>query len=184
VVSYIHDGYWEDIGTIRSFFEANINLTTIRPEFNFYDESRPIYTNQRNLPPSKINKADIFQSITSEGCVITQAAISNSVIGVRSVIESGCVLDQVVCMGADFYELKNEDGTITLPPGTPPVGIGSGSRIRRTIIDKNARIGRNCHIGFRNEPYESAEYLNGDIHVVDGIIVVKKGAVVPDGFVL
>ncbi|GMO50042.1 MAG: glucose-1-phosphate adenylyltransferase [Treponemataceae bacterium] len=184
VVSYIHDGYWEDIGTIRSFFEANINLTTITPDFNFYDEAKPIYTNQRNLPPSKINKADIFQSITSEGCVITQAAISNSVIGLRSVIESGCVLDQVVCMGADFYEQKSPDGVIMHPHGVPPVGIGSGSRIRRTIIDKNARIGKNCHIGFRNEPYESEEYLNGDIQVVDGVIVIKKGAVIPDGFVL
>jgi glucose-1-phosphate adenylyltransferase len=184
VNSYIHDGYWEDIGTIRSFFEANINLTTIKPDFNFYDEEKPIYTNQRNLPPSKINKADIYQSITSEGCVITQAAISNSVIGLRSIIETGCVLDEVICMGADFYEIKCKDENPVPCTDVPPVGIGSNTRIKRTIIDKNARIGKNCWIGFRNTPYENMEHENGQIHVIDGIIVIKKGAVIPDGFVL
>ena len=185
VNSYIHDGYWEDIGTIRSFFEANINLTALKPEFNFYDEAKPIYTSQRNLPPSKINKADIFQSLTSEGCVITQATISNSVIGLRSIIESGCVLDQVVCMGADMYDEKDKNGVIINPvPNIPPIGIGSGTRIRRTIIDKNARIGKNCVIGFKDEPYENMECDNGQVHVIDGIIVIKKNAVVPDGFVL
>jgi glucose-1-phosphate adenylyltransferase len=182
VNSYVHEGYWEDIGTIRSFFEANINLTSIKPDFNFYDEDLPIYTNVRNLPPSKINKAEIYQSLTSEGCVITQAAISNSVVGLRSIIETGCVLDQVVCMGADFYEKKTLAGELILPPGVPPLGIGNDTRIKRTIIDKNARIGKNCWIGFKNTTYEDGEYADGQIHVIDGIIVITKGAVIPDGF--
>jgi glucose-1-phosphate adenylyltransferase len=182
VHSYIHEGYWEDIGTIRSFFEANINLTTIKPDFNFYDEEKPIFTNQRNLPPSKINKAEIYQSLTSEGCVITQAAISNSVIGLRSIIETCCVLDQVICMGADTYEAKTLTGEPIPPPGVPPLGIGNDTRIKRTIIDKNARIGRKCWIGFKNTPYEDGEYADGQIHVVDGIIVISKNAVIPDGF--
>ncbi len=174
VQSYVHSGYWEDIGTIRSFFEANIDLTTITPSFNFYDEAAPIYTNQLNLPPSKINQAEIAQSITSEGCVISRAHIRHSVIGVRSVIEEHSELDNVVFMGADYYEKPGEPG--------PHIGIGKRCRIANAIIDKNARIGDYCHIGVSGKTYPSGEYAAvPGAYVADNIIVIRKNAVIPAG---
>jgi glucose-1-phosphate adenylyltransferase len=178
VHSFIHNGYWEDIGTIRSFYDANINLTTIRPDFNFYDEDHPIYTSQPNLPPSKINDAQITQSITSEGCVINNAKIHNSVIGVRTVIETGTEVDGIVCMGADYYD-KAED---RLQAAIPALGIGKNCRISRTIIDKNARIGDNCSIGLSKTPYANTE--TSDYQITDGIIVIKKDTIIPAGTVI
>jgi glucose-1-phosphate adenylyltransferase len=178
VHSFIHEGYWEDIGTIRSFYDANINLTTIRPDFNFYDEDSPIYTSQPNLPPSKLNNAQINQSITSEGCVINDAKIHNSVIGVRTVIETGTEVDGIVCMGADYYDKPEERLHATIPA----LGIGRNCRISRAIIDKNARIGDNCSIGLSKTPYENTE--TSDYQITDGIIVIKKDTVIPPGTVI
>ncbi|MDR3311636.1 MAG: glucose-1-phosphate adenylyltransferase [Spirochaetaceae bacterium] len=178
VVSFMHTGYWEDIGTIRSFFDANIDLTKICPEFNFYDEEKPIWTSQRNLPPSKINNSEILQSITSEGCIVNQAKIVHSVVGVRTVIESGSVIDNVVCMGSDFYEPTGSQRDYSVPA----LGIGKNCRIARTIIDKNARIGDNCSIGMQDKPYEPVE--TPAYQIVDGIIVIKKDAVIPSGTVI
>jgi glucose-1-phosphate adenylyltransferase len=174
VMSYVHQGYWEDIGTIRSFFDANIDLTKIEPAFNVYDEDRPIWTAQTNLPPSKINESEIIHSITCEGCVITVAKITDSVIGVRSCIEAGSELERVVCMGSDYY-----DHATVRTPGVPPLGIGKNCHIRNTIIDKNARIGDNCSIGMGSKPYTDAE--TDAYQIVDGIIVIKKEAVIPSG---
>ncbi|MBO5691078.1 MAG: glucose-1-phosphate adenylyltransferase, partial [Spirochaetaceae bacterium] len=139
VQSYVYTGYWEDIGTIRSFYEANLDLTRINPKFNFYDEDQPIYTHPRNLPPSKLNKADMNRSLATEGCVITNAVINDSIIGVRTIIESGTELNGVVCMGADSYE-NQEQRKITEERGIPHLGIGRNCKIANTIIDKNARI--------------------------------------------
>jgi len=176
--SYIFDGYWEDIGTIRSFYEANIALTEPYPKFDFYGANEPIYTHMRNLPPSKINKADIESTLTSEGCIITKAKITKSVIGVRSIICEGSELDGVIMMGADYYDFE-EEKQANLKKGEPITGIGKNCKIARTIIDKNARIGDNCKIGVSNKEYPEGD--NGSFYYADGIIVIRKGAVIPPG---
>ncbi len=178
VQSYVYTGYWEDIGTIRSFYEANLDLTRINPKFNFYDEDQPIYTNPRNLPPSKLNKADMNRSLATEGCVITNAVINDSIIGVRTIIESGTELNGVVCMGADSYE-NQEQRKLTEERGIPHLGIGRNCKIANTIIDKNARIGDNCQIGVSGKVYEDGEH--GDFYTSNGIIVIRKNAVIPSG---
>ena len=178
VQSYVYTGYWEDIGTIRSFYEANLDLTRINPKFNFYDEDQPIYTHPRNLPPSKLNKAEMNRSLATEGCVITNAVINDSIIGVRTIIESGTELNGVVCMGADSYE-NEEQKKFTAERGIPHLGIGRNCKIANTIIDKNARIGDNCQIGVSGKVYEDGEH--GDFYTSNGIIVIRKNAVIPSG---
>ncbi len=178
VQSYVYTGYWEDIGTIRSFYEANLDLTCINPKFNFYDEDQPIYTHPRNLPPSKLNKADMNRSLATEGCVITNAVINDSIIGVRTIIESGTELNGVVCMGADSYE-NEEQRKRTEERGIPHLGIGRNCKIANTIIDKNARIGDNCQIGVSGKVYEDGEH--GEFYTSNGIIVIRKNAVIPSG---
>ena len=179
--AYVFNGYWEDIGTIKSFYDANIKLTDIDPEFNFYNEAKPIYTHMRNLPPSKINGASIFCTLPSEGCVITNCKLSRSIIGVRSIIENGSDLSGVIMMGADFYqnpEEKKDDAN----RGLPTIGIGKNCFISRTIIDKNARIGNNVRINVDGRNYENGDH--GNFYSADGIIVIRKGAVIPDGTII
>jgi glucose-1-phosphate adenylyltransferase len=181
VNAYIFNGYWEDIGTIKNFYEANLELTSLRPAFDVYDENAPIYTHMRNLPPSKMNFSNMNQSIAAEGCIITNAAITNSIVGVRTIIESGASLNGVVCMGADFYESeaqkqKNAEGML------PNVGIGRGSIVKGAIVDKNARIGEGCRIGVDNVNRNDGNYEN--YYVVDGIIVIPKNAVLYPGTVI
>jgi glucose-1-phosphate adenylyltransferase len=181
VQSYIFTGYWEDIGTIKSFYETNISLTTITPEFDFYNEDHPIYTRRRDLPASKINACLINQSLTADGCIITNANIMYSIVGIRTIIESGATLDGVVCMGADYYETLEEKAR-NRSLGIPDIGIGRGSLIRRAIIDKNARIGEGCRIGV-----DTVSRPEGDFdcyYVRDGIIVIPKNAVIPNGTVI
>jgi len=181
VNAYSFDGYWEDIGTIKNFYEANLDLTSVKPKFDFYDERAPIYTHMRNLPPSKMNFSNMNQSIAAEGCIITNASISNSVVGIRTVIESGASLHGVVCMGADFYEWddqkrKNQDQKL------PDIGIGRGCVVKNAIIDKNARIAEGCRIGVDDLPRVDGDF--GSYHVVDGIIVIPKNAVLAPGTVI
>lgn len=180
VAAYVYDGYWEDIGTIRNFYDATLDLTSIKPKFNFYDEDNPIYTHNRNLPSSKVNMATLDQVNTSEGCVITNATIKRSVIGIRSIIESDAYLEGVICMGADNYEtdIERDDNR---KKGIPDIGIGQKTVIRRAIIDKNARIGRDVSIGMGKTPPDG-DY--GWYHVVDGIYVITKNACVPNGTVI
>jgi len=176
--AYLFDGYWEDIGTIKSFYDANIQLTDINPKFNFYDEENPIYTHNRNLPASKLNYCTLNKALATDGCIITNASISRSIVGIRTIIESGASLDGVVCMGADRYETV-EEKKANAEKGIPNIGIGGGSILRRAIIDKNARIGANCRIGIDNIPRPEGEY--GTHYVVDGIIVIPKNMIVPPG---
>ena len=181
VNAYIFDGYWEDIGTIRNFYETNIELTTVKPRFDFYDENRPIFTHRRNLPPSKMNFSNMNQSIASEGCIITNATITDSIVGIRTIIESGSSLNGVVCMGADFYEteiqkMENAEARI------PNVGIGRGVIIRGAIIDKNVRIGEGCRIGI--DDVRRADGNFGHYYIVDGIIVIPKNTVLYPGTVI
>jgi glucose-1-phosphate adenylyltransferase len=181
VNAYIFNGFWEDIGTIRSFYQTNINLASLNPDFNFYDERSPIFTNKRYLPASKINFCTFSQSLTAEGSIITNASIRDSIIGIRSIIESGADLDGVVCMGHDYYETP-EQKEENRASNTPNLGIGKGTIIRRAIIDKNTRIGEGCRIGMGNEPCEDGDC--GNYYVQDGIIIIPKHAIIPDGTVI
>jgi glucose-1-phosphate adenylyltransferase len=181
VNAYVFDGYWEDIGTIRNFYEANLELTSLKPRFDFYDEDQPIYTHMRNLPPSKMNFSNMNQSIAAEGCIITNASITNSIVGVRTIIESGASLNGVVCMGADYYESELQKQQ-NAEARAPNVGIGKGVIVKGAIIDKNARIGEGCRIGIDDLNRNDGNY--GHYYIVDGIIVIPKNTVLYPGTVI
>jgi glucose-1-phosphate adenylyltransferase len=181
VNAYVFDGYWEDIGTIKSFYEANLELTTLRPRFDIYDEQRPIYTHMRSLPPSKMNFSNMNQSIASEGCIITNASITNSIVGIRTTIESGASLNGVVCMGADYYESEKQK-LVNAENRVPNVGIGKGSIIKGAIIDKNVCIGEGCRIGIDNLNRSDGAFDH--YYIVDGIIVIPKNTVLYPGTVI
>jgi ADP-glucose pyrophosphorylase len=174
VFAYIFQGYWEDIGTVRAFFEANLALTDTVPAYNFFDRADPIYTHARFLPASKVNGASIRQAIVADGCIITDARIDRAVIGLRSVIESGATIRNSVLMGADFYEGEGPPPA----PGKPPLGIGRNAVIDGAIIDKNARIGDGVVITPEGKP---ANVDGGNYYIRDGVVVVPKGAVISDG---
>jgi glucose-1-phosphate adenylyltransferase len=175
---YIFNGYWEDIGTIRSFFEANLRLTDPLPPFNFFDPKLKIFTRSRFLPASKINNCTIDHAIISEGCIICNSYIKRSVIGERSTIGEGSTLKNVVMMGQDFFETQ-EDKHNNAAKNLPNIGIGNHCYIKNAIIDKNARIGHNVHLSPENTT-QSPKYLNGDIAICDGILIVNKNAVIAD----
>ncbi|MGZ4966013.1 MAG: GlgC family sugar phosphate nucleotidyltransferase, partial [Chthoniobacterales bacterium] len=175
VSGYIFDGYWEDIGTIRAFYEANLDLTELLPKYSFFDTAAPIYTHPRFLPGSKINGATLRQAIIADGCIISDAHIERSVVGVRSVIQPGATIRNSVVMGADFYET---DPT-TIPEGVPPIGVGRNCVIDRAIIDKNARIADGVVITPEGKP---ADLDASNYFIRDGIVVVPKNAVIPAGF--
>ncbi len=180
VNAYMFDGFWEDIGTIDSFYHTSLALAEIYPQFNLFDENMPIYTHRRDLPPGKFNSATLSRCIAADGCIITGSTITRSIIGIRTIVDEGSELDGVVCMGADYYE---EPGPIRTEEGRtiPTIGIGKNCKIRGAIIDKNARIGNNCTIGWDGIPPE------GDYEryfVRDGVIVVPKNATIPDGTVI
>jgi glucose-1-phosphate adenylyltransferase len=181
VNAYPFAGYWEDIGTISSFYNANLNLANIKPMFDIYDEERPIYTRMYNLPPSKMNFSSMNQSIASEGCIITNSSITNAIVGVRTIIESGASLNGVICMGADYYETEAQKNA-NAEKRLPNIGIGKGSIVKGAIIDKNARIGEGCRIGIDNINRSDGVYENCSI--VDGIIVVPKNTVLYPGTII
>jgi glucose-1-phosphate adenylyltransferase len=174
VMTYIFQGYWEDIGTIRAFFEANLALTDTLPPYNFFDHLAPIYTHPRFLPASKINAATIRHAVVADGCIISDAHIERAIIGVRSVIETGATIRNSVLMGADFYEEEYP----FVASGLPPVGIGRNTVVDRAIIDKNARIGENVVL----TPDGKALNVDAENYFIrDGVVVVPKNAVIPDG---
>jgi glucose-1-phosphate adenylyltransferase len=180
VFSYFFDGYWEDIGTIPSFFEAHMDLTRPLPRFNFYDEEKPIFTHARYLPGSKLLASEVENAILCEGSIVNRSRVRESIIGIRSRIGDNCRVERTVVMGADFFE-SQEDIKRNREAGVPDIGIGPDSEVRNAIIDKNARIGRGARLVNRN----SATAESGDNYViVSGIIVVPKGAVIPDGTVI
>ncbi|MBG0766986.1 MAG: glucose-phosphate adenylyltransferase [Sphaerochaeta sp.] len=181
VATYLFDGFWEDIGTIKAFYETNLDLASINPQFNFYDERMPIYTHRRHLPATKVNFCNISNSLTSEGSIITNAYIVNSIIGVRTIIESGASLDGVYCMGASFYETQEQKAE-NAKKGIPNIGIGRGTIIRKAIIDQNARIGDGCRIGIDDIPRQEGDFAMYSIH--DGIIIINKNAIIKNGTVM
>lgn len=177
VFAYVFEGYWEDIGTIKAFFNANLDLCTPLPKFNLFDRVRPIYTRPRYLPASKCHGGRLKDAVLADGCVIGDATLSRALLGIRSVIGSGVTLEEVVMMGADYYD----DQQMRPFPEAPPLGVGDGTTVKRAIIDKNVRIGRNCVIS----PEGKASREDHPLYCVrDGIIVIPKGTVIPDGTAL
>jgi glucose-1-phosphate adenylyltransferase len=177
VSAFIFQGYWEDIGTVRAFYEANLDLTDLVPEYSFFEAESPIYTHPRFLPGSKINGATLRQAIISDGCIISDAHIERSVIGIRSIIQSGATIRNSIIMGADYFEL---DRDADRQPGSnqPPIGIGRNCVIDRAIVDKNARIADGAVITPEGKPsnFDADNYF-----IRDGIVVVPKNATIPPG---
>ena len=180
--SYVYQGYWEDVGTIRTFFEANLDAATVLPRFNFFDMTSPIFTRPRYLPASKINGAAIEHAVLSDGCIINRAQISRSIVGVRSVVGEGTQLRRVVVMGADYYE-SDESIRQRARNSEPPIGIGSHTRIENAIIDKNARIGERCIISPDGKP-ENYDDPENRFYIRDGIVVIPKNGALRDGTII
>ncbi|HPY30853.1 MAG TPA: glucose-1-phosphate adenylyltransferase [Verrucomicrobiota bacterium] len=180
VYSFVYQGYWEDIGTIRSFFEANLDIASELPRFNFFDMTAPIFSRPRFLPGSKINGAHVDHAIVTDGCIINHSRISNSIVGLRSVVGEGCELRRVVSLGCDYFE-SAESIRENEQLGRPRVGIGRNTRIENTIIDKDARIGDNCVISPAGKP----ESVNHDLYFIrDGIVIIPKNGIIPHGTVI
>jgi len=178
--SHVFQGYWEDIGTIRSFFEANLDLVSELPRFNFFDMSAPIYTRPRFLPASKINGAAIDHAIISDGCIVNHCKVARSIVGVRSFVDAGSHITRTVIMGCDYYE-SAESITQHETAGLPRIGIGKNTRIDMAIVDKNARIGDNCVITAANKPENADHPL---YFVRDGIVIIPKNKVIPHGTII
>ncbi len=183
VQAYLFKDYWEDIGTIEAFYNANLALTyQPDPPFSFYDEKAPIYTRSRYLPPTKLLDSHVIESMVGEGCILKECTVRRSVIGIRSRIEAGCVIDNALLMGSDFYESPMER-LHNLESGKVPLGVGANTTIQRAIVDKNARIGRNVRIVNSDRVVESSREDLGFV-IQNGIVVVIKNATIPDGTVI
>lgn len=177
VFSHVFQGYWEDIGTIRSFFEANLDLAEELPRFNFFDMSAPIYTRPRFLPSSKVNGAEVDHAVLGDGCILNHCRVEHSVMGLRTVVEQGSHISRAVVMGADYYEtldsvLRHQQANL------PRMGIGRNTRIENAIVDKNARIGDDCVLTPDGKP----DTMDGEnFYIRDGILIIPKGTVIQHG---
>jgi glucose-1-phosphate adenylyltransferase len=180
VCAYVFQGEWEDIGTIRAFFECNLDLTSPKPRFNVFDLTAPLFTRPRFLPASRIDGGTIEQSLIADGCVLDHANISHSVVGLRGLVGPGSRLERVVMMGSDFYETQASVERHRAE-GKPRIGIGRNTRIDNAIIDKNARVGDNCVISPAGKPKEVDHAL---YFIRDGVVIIPKNALVPDGTVI
>jgi glucose-1-phosphate adenylyltransferase len=181
VFAYPFSGYWEDVGTVRSYYEANLELTDDIPKFNLYIQDKPIFTRQRFLPASKLINTSAQRAIIAEGSIITGATINRAILGVRSIVREGSVLENAVMNGADFY-----DSEPSLEPNKPakshiPLGIGKNCVIRNAIIDKNVRIGNGVLIVNESNAQEADEPTHS---IREGLVIVKKGAVIEDGTII
>lgn len=180
VYAYVFNDYWEDISTINSFFEANLDFANPLPKFNFYDEDNPIFTRPRFLAGSKVENCDIHYSLISDGSIIEGSKITNSVIGIRSAIRSNSYLERVVMMGADYYE-NAADKENNRAYGRLPLGVGYNCVIRNAILDKNVRIGN--HVQITNERF--LQFHDGDNYYIrDGIVIIPKNHEIPAGTVI
>ena len=181
--TYLFDDYWEDIGTIGAFYEANMALTDQpNPAFSFYDEKFPIYTRPRYLPPSKLLDAQVTQSIIGEGSMLRACSIHHCVLGVRTRVEDEVVLQDTLVMGADYFE-SGEERAVLRERGGTPIGVGQGSTVKRAIIDKNVRIGRNVTI-VNKDHVEEADRPELGFYIRNGIVVVAKNVTITDGTVI
>lgn len=180
VVSYQYEGYWTDIGNIHSFFEANLGLTENLPDFNLFDNSKAIYTRARMLPPAKISGTTLEKTIIAEGCIINASRIEHSVVGIRSRVGHGTTIVSSYLMGNDYFETIDQI-TSSLEKGLPHLGIGHRCYIKNAIVDKNCRIGDDVRIngGSHLENTDHSLYT-----VKEGIVVIKKGAIIPNGYVI
>ncbi|MEM9446008.1 MAG: glucose-1-phosphate adenylyltransferase [Verrucomicrobiota bacterium] len=180
VYSYVYQGYWEDIGTIRAFYNANLDLTEIIPQFNFFDVVSPIYSRARYLPASKLHNCRVEKVVLADGCILSGADVTHSIIGVRSRLESGVVIRDSIVMGSDYFE-SPEVTSKNNEHGIPPLGIGEGTQIQGAIVDKNVRIGKNVSITAEGKDIDMDHPL---YYVRDGIVIIPKGCIVPDGTVI
>ncbi len=181
--SYVFDDYWEDIGTIGAFYEANLALTQQpMPPFSFYDEKFPIYTRPRYLPPTKLVDAQITDSIIGEGSILKSCSIHHCVLGVRSRVESDVVLKDSLVMGSDFFESSEERSALRQGGGIP-LGVGKGTTVKRAILDKNTRVGNNVTI-VNKDRIEEADRADQGFYIRNGIVVVVKNATITDGTVI
>jgi glucose-1-phosphate adenylyltransferase len=178
--AYRFDGYWTDIGTIASFFEANLALCEPLPRLNLYDADNPVYTHARMLPPTKTQRCYLDHALLGQGAVLEGCTVERSIVGVRGIVAEGVHLKECVVMGADHFETAAERAR-NLAAGKPDVGVGAGSRLSRVIVDKGARIGRGCVVtGEPGRPDEDGAAW----FVRDGIVIVPKDGVVPDNTVI
>ncbi len=180
VCAYVFQGAWEDIGTIRAFFDCSIDLTSQNPRFDFFDMTTPLFTRPRFLPSCKINGGVIEHSLISDGCIINESQIHRSILGLRSIVGKGSYLERTVMMGSDFYETRQALDE-QRSKGIPRIGVGENTRVNNAIIDKNARVGDNCVISPGGKPKDADDPL---YFVRDGIIIIPKNGVVPHGTVI
>ena len=179
--AHIFEGYWEDIGTVRAFFEANLALAQPLPPFNFFEPNAPIYTQDRYLPASKLNKCAIDHVVIGDGSILTDSSLHHCVLGIRSFVGEGSSLEDTVVMGADYYEGDAQLEANTAK-GRPHLGIGKGCRIKGAIIDKNARIGDGCVLVADGKA--DGTYAGGAVIIRDGVLVVPKGTSLPPGTIV
>jgi len=174
VMAHIFQGYWEDIGTIDAFFEANLALTGANPQYSFYVPRSPVFTQPLFLPASVVNSAKIANAMISDGCIIGDVTLERCVLGIRSIIQSGTTVKNTIMMGADYYESEVKNPV----EGVPPIGIGRDCAINGAIIDKNARIGHHVVIS----PEGKSQDFDGDgYYIRDGIVVIPKNSIIHDG---
>lgn len=181
IFAHVFEGYWEDIGTVHAFFEANLALAQPLPPFNFFEPNAPIYTQDRYLPASKLNKCQIDHVVIGDGSILTDSILKHCVFGIRSYVGEGCTLEDVIMMGADFYETE-ADLAANVERGRPHIGLGRRCQVKHAIIDKNARIGDDCVLTAEGKP--DGTYANGSVIIRDGVLVVTKGAILPPGTVV
>ena len=180
MTGYVFDGYWEDIGTMRRFYEVNLDMAAPLPKFNLYDPQRPIYSRPRFLPGTKVEGGNLQNVLLADGGRIQEATIRNSVIGLRSIIAQRVTIQRSVIMGADFYE-NASDSERNAREGRPDMGIGAGSVIEGAIIDKNARIGQ--HVIIRDLP-DREDHEEENWVAREGIVIIPKNAAIPDGTII
>jgi glucose-1-phosphate adenylyltransferase len=183
IFSHLFDGYWEDLGTIKSYHESSLALAGANPPFDFFSQEGLIYTRMRNLPASRINGATLEHSLVADGCVVgPRTRLENSLLGVRSRIGCDCILRDTVVIGSDGFE-TDADRAENARRGRPNLNIGDGSIIARAILDKDCRIGKRVKLTNESRK-EEADGPNGIYYIRDGIICVPRGVIIPDGTVV
>lgn len=178
VQAHLFKDYWGDIGTIRAFYEANLDLASPLPRFNFFNAEAPIYTRSRYLPPTKLHECDIDDSMVSEGCIMNGVYVRGSIIGLRSRIDKGVRIEKSILMGADMFESLDEIG-YNIENKIPHIGIGQNTIIRNAIIDKNVRIGNNVQL-LNRANVETLDAPDRSYYIREGIIIIPKNATIPD----